>query len=438
MEHNTIQISKKRSSWHRPQTLVHAQSQQSFPRGLVFHRGWLDPSQVVDNGEKAVSLLQVASKGMRHIQSCLQEIEAGLHAELRQAEKAPLPEPCLKALVTEQLAKISAVAAETSFKGQGLLNGKLGITSQGKSARILAGQPIARDSASRPILVEVLKMATRSALTGQQILTDSLIRQESEVIFSENDNVAKYEISSKETVQSLLDGLQELMIKKGLDLEVQKNVQGRLQIQHRQYGSPFIFSGRSLKTTLVSKKPNILQFCQLGDNCIGRIEGHFVKSRGHLLLCEKQIPHLEGLAVLWQGQAPGQENLFIENRSLPVPGGEAASAAESWLFIDSCHPKDLACGVQNRSDFKALSDIMPTTWQSVYDALYLVQLGLLELEDRMEILASMRSRFEQTALCALERVHQTKPGHPLAKTTVPGHQKAVNRMAKVLEKAFLS
>ena len=437
---NTVQISKKQRGWHRPETLVHAHSarpQKSLTQGL-FHRGWLEPAQGVANGEMAVSLLQVATQGMGHIQEHLQDMEAGLLAELRQAEAQPLPDESLKPFVHEMLAKISALAEETLFKGQGLLNGKLGLISRGKSARVLAGPPLARRTPPQAIRVEVLKRATRSVLTGSQILTDSLIRQESQIILSENDHVACYEILPNETVESLLEGLQKLVIQKGLDLEIQQDAQGHLQIQHCQYGSPFMFSGRSLKTTLVSQKPNILQFCRLGANCIGRIAGHFVQSRGHLLLCEKQVPHLEGMAVLWQKDSPGQDDLWIENRALPVTLG-ADAAAESWIFIDSCHPKDLACGVQNRSDFKALSDLVPTTWQSVYDALYLVQLSLLELAERRGFLEAMQHQFEQATRIALERVHLSEPVHSLAETTAPaGNSPAVNRMAKVLQKAFLS
>lgn len=435
---DNIQLSKSQKRWNAPQTLLLSHSglneKAKISRGIAFHRGWLEPRQIVENGEMAVSLLQVATQGICQIQDHLCEMESKLLEELAYAEEKPVPNPNLKEEMVRILAKIETLTEETSFKEQHLLNGKLSVTGCGHFTKILGAAPLSRERRRDPLQVEVLKMATQSVLTGYEPLTDEIIRQESQIILSENDNIAKYEISSNETVASLLQGLQKLVLTQGLDLEIQRDKHGHLQIRHNQYGSSFVFSARSENTAIVSKRPNTWQFCQLGKNCVAKIDGQFVSTRGHLLFCEKPMSGVEGLTILWKGAGPGSDHLTLENRAISVTSGRMRPQRELWISIGSCAPHALANGVQNKSEFAALSQVLPNTWQTTYDTLYLVQLSRAELEEQRQMLAITQSEFEHLAMSALDASDQPKQERVLEEMTA----EPVSQMVAMLQTAFSS
>ncbi len=396
---------KKWTAWHSPQALLCINTKMreiEKTRGLAFHKGWLNPSQVVENGEIAVSLLQTATQEIHNIQKRLRGIEGCLLKELSFAKSKPSPDATLKDIVQEQIEQIHLIAKETIFKERQLLNGKLGIAGKGRMTRVLTGSAYSQEKLNNPVRVELLRVATHSVLTGHQQLTDELVRQETQIALSENGTLVKYKIASNETVESLIEGLRALAIQNGLDLEVRLNDEGLLEVSHRQYGSPFVFSGRSQKTRILSKRSNSFHLCQLGENCLGKVNGRFVKSRGQLLLCEVQLDGLEGLSILWENEELGIDYLTLSHNAVAVPGGHFIRPSGLWIAIRSCDPNDLAQGVNNKSGFASLADVSPESWQSTYDTLYFVQLSLVELAESLSLLATRQTQFEEMAMRALE------------------------------------
>jgi len=385
-------------------------------RGLTFHKGWLNPSQVVENGEIAVSLLQTATQEIHNIQKRLRGIEDYLLKELSFAKSKPSPDSTLKGIVQEQIEQIHWITKETIFKERQLLNGQLGIAGKGRMSRILTGSPYSQEKLDSLIRVELLRVATHSVLTGHQQLTDELVRQETQIVLSENGNLGKYKIASNETVESLVEGLRALALQNGLDLEVRVNDEGLLEVSHRQYGSPFIFSGCSQKTRILSKRPNSFHFCHLGENCLGKVNGRFVKSRGQLLLCEAQLDGLEGVSILWENEKPGIDYLTLSHNAVAVAGGSFIRQSELWIAIRSCDPKDLAQGVNNKSGF------------------VFVQLSLAELEENLSLLATRQTQFEEMAMRALEITNFEENKEPPRAID----SESIALMATMLEQAFVS
>ncbi|MBF0279253.1 MAG: hypothetical protein HQM13_15765 [SAR324 cluster bacterium] len=422
---------------HAPRALMshNARTEKSEKRkGLVFHKGWLNPNEVIENGEIAVSLHQTAIQEIRNIQRVLRETENCLLKELSHVNSKSCPQSDLNKTVREHLDQVRLLANETVFKERHLLNGKLSVCGKGRVTRVLSGAPASQGRLSNLVRVELLRLATHSVLTGYETLTDDLVRRESQIILSENGNMAKYTIKSGETVESLLSELQQLVTQKGLDLEIQLNDEGHLQVRHRQYGSCFVFSGRSRKTRILSKQPDSFHFCQLGENCIGKVNGHFVKSRGQLLLCGSHLQGLEGVSILWEGEELGVDYLTLSHNAVAVPGGEFARKPGLWISIRSCDPETLAQGVNNKSGFNSLAKISQKSWQSTYDSLYLVQLSLEELEECLIILEARKRHFEEMTMRALE----TTEFETIKKIPGNTHSENIAQMALMLEEAFMS
>ncbi|MBF0289971.1 MAG: hypothetical protein HQM14_19315 [SAR324 cluster bacterium] len=367
------------------------------PTGLKFHRGLLNPEQVVDNGEMAVSLLQKAVLEIRKIEGCLQTIEKEVSVKLSEGAQLLSADQKLDTVIQTQLALIRHFVKDAAFRDRNMLNGGLGVQGAGKNTKVITS-PDGLPGGSR-VQVELQKMASHSVLTGHQRLSSVQIRKETQITLSENGNIVKYRISPNETVSSLIQGLQQKVIENGLDLEIGVNADGYLEVVHNQYGSSFVFSGRSQATSIVSKRPDTLQFCQLGENCAGTINGDAVKSRGQLLLCEHG--ELEGLAVLWEGEKPGTDELMISRNSIPVSGGSFLPQTNLWISIRAMMPEDLARGVKNHSGFGSLADICVQSQQAAYDSLHLIRVSMAELEECRSVLENRIFQFQEMAMSAL-------------------------------------
>ncbi len=386
---------------HRAQFLIHNNTNpgdaSTVASGLQFHRGLLNPEQVVDNGELAVSVLQKTVLEIQKIENCLQMMKKTISQKLWNEPNPLFPDEKLDAIVQIQLALIRSCVKDTTFRDRKLLNGDLGVHGAGKKSRVLA-TPVGFPGVEK-VQVELQKMASHSILTGHQRLNKDQIQQETLITLSENGNIAKYRISPEETVSSLIEGLQQAVNENGLDLEITVNADGYLEVTHNQYGSSFVFSGRSQKTSILSKRPDTLQFCQLGENCTGQINGELVKSRGQLLLCEKG--KLTGLVILWEGEKSGMEELVISSNSIPVSGGRFLPQSNLWISIPSMMPDDFARGVKNRSGFSSLADISVQSRQTAYDALNLIRVSMAELEECRGVLENKTFQFQEMAMSAL-------------------------------------
>ncbi len=370
--------------------------------GLTFQRGYLRPEQVMDNAEMGVSLLQVAAQGIHRIQECLQAMEARLQSTAHLPEEDRVLDLGLNPFLQSQLAQIRFLTDHTTFKQRALLNGNLSLTGTGTRSRVLIASASHSLMSQAQIQVEVQQGATHSFLEGRDILTDDIIRSETQVSLHENGHRIKYRISPNETVHSLVTGLQALVQEVGMDLTVSLTNEGRLMIHHNQYGSLFVFSGLSEKTGILSQRPGHHQMCHLGHNCVALVDGLPVETRGYLLLCREDHPQWEGMAILWEGDTPGSDTITVSDQTIAVQGNELLQVTSLRLSVRSCTPSDLGRGITTRSGFCSLDEISVTTRQSLHDAWYLIRASQTELEQYLTELEALQNQFEQMALVALE------------------------------------
>lgn len=367
-------------------------------QGLEFHQGALGSQQVVTNGELAVSLLQKATQETKKIQDCLVALEDNLSNTLANDVNQSDFE-LLEHFIQMKLSYIHHLASNATFKDQNLLSGQLGIQGSGVYTKALGAPRDFRGPIQ--VHVEVQKPATCSYLIGHQPLTENLIRQEKQIILSENGNLLKYNISSKETVESLINGLQNQATEAGLDLEISKTDENYLLICHRQYGSVFVFSGRSMTTSLLSHQPGAVHFCTLGQNCEALVNGKPVETRGNLLLCDQIHGALRGISILWKKGTLGTDTLVVQQSPLSVPGGHFLKSGIESIALPSCLPENLGIGICNRSGFQSLKEITANSWQEIQDALYLIRISKLELQELLTALATMETEFQEMAMAAL-------------------------------------
>ena len=346
-------------------------------------------AQVIAGLESKVSLLQVASGGIKKTQAWLNEMDRFLEEAKSPRAQEPLAPTVANRFIEDRLGQIQMITSAVSFSGQALLNGKSGVLGRadGAGLQFVKGSARTRSSQGRGYPVAIEWGPKSASLMGNAPLNPSEIQKEAWIGFKEGGAEARYKVRGDEQPKELVARLQESVDRAGLDLSVYLTRDMRLLILSNRLGSGPRFEGVSQKTRLISSRAGEGVLAEPGRDINGQIGTEPAQGQGGFLIGAPGNARTDGLKLYYDGEAqyPGQIVGYVEvvQKGLLVPMDLETKEVEI-LSLPALGPELLAVGIKNPSGFKSLGQIRAGSQVERRDAQKLVAQARGELSDLAE------------------------------------------------------
>ena len=388
-------------------------------------------NQAIDNSETAVSLVQTTEANMAEINNLLVSIrQLAIHASNEGVNDEVMLAADQKE-IDNALATIDRIASQAQFGQKKLLDGSRGAsgTTTGNYLEFVSAGLKTGDARENGFDVKITQAATKANVTGTTAVTDEIIRGGETLTVIENGKMATYTSNSDDTTSTMVQNLRSEVSRKGLDLDINLNDTGTIEVKHRQYGSEPSFQVSSSTAGVLSEKAGLISSSKAGLDVKGTINGESAVGKGQELTGVKGAKCVDGLKVRFYGDgkdllAPPQcevADLVMEEgaevnqgpQPLEIPE-EGASVGRVFITQNSmrfqvgankgqtvgisvkgANTENLARGVANHSGFRNLSEIDVRNFQGAQDALSLVDEAISTItSERGELGAFQKNTLE--------------------------------------------
>ncbi|MBU2643861.1 flagellin [bacterium] len=385
-------------------------------------------NQAIDNSETAISMVQTTEANMGEISNLLTSMrQLAIHAANEGVNDEVMLEADQKEL-ENALDTIGRIAVQAQFGNKRLLDGSRGAagTTTGENLEFVGATLATGDSRENGFDVKVTQAAAKSFAIGQSALTQEMINAGEQLTVIEQGKMATYVTNKDDTAATAVQNLRSEIERKGLNLDITLNEDGRISINHREYGSEHSFQLSSTTAGVLSKNAGEIEISQMGKDIKGTINGESAIGKGQVLTGVKGAACVDGLSVRYYGDGkkgiipPGCEvaDLVVEvkegespRQEIPAEGisvGRVFVAQNAMRFqvganqnqtvgisIKSGHPESMARGLANQSGFESLADIDLRTFQGAQDALMLIDSSINQVAaDRGELGAFQKNTLE--------------------------------------------
>ncbi|MCP4752815.1 MAG: flagellin [Proteobacteria bacterium] len=385
--------------------------------------------QAIDNSETAISLVQTTEANMSEISNLLTGMrQLAIHAANEGVNDQVMLEADQKEL-ENALETIDRIAAQAQFGNKRLLDGSRGAagTSTGDNLEFVGATLATGDSREHGFDVKITQIAAKANITGQTALSNEIIAAGESLTVIERGKMATYTSNKDDTAATVVQNLRSEIDRKGLELDIDLNEGGQIEIKHRQYGSDYNFQVSSTTAGILSENAGEIEMSRDGLDIKGTINGESAIGKGQVLTGVKGAACVDGLAVRYYGD--GKKGIVppgCEVADLEVEGeGEAAAerpeitdeglsvgrvfiAQNSMKFqvganrnqtvgvsIKSADSESLSRGIANQSGFESLSDIDLRSFLGSQDALLLIDNAIDTVaSDRGELGAFQKNTLE--------------------------------------------
>ena len=361
--------------------------------------------QATSNSELAVSLVQTAESSLNEVNNILIRMrQLSLHA----ANEGVNDDKMLAADQSEVdnlLKTLDGIANQAQFGTRSLLDGSNGISgvAVGEGIRFVKAETDTESSPADGYQIDVTAAATRARIEGDRGLTpDEVNTGGIQFTLHEGGRSLTYYSKVGETMDSIVNNLQQLTAQNNMALEVGTTEDKRLWVEHTQYGSEPSFGAVLSVAGLLTEEANSLAESVQGNDVQGTIGGELAHGDGRFLSAA-QGTKAEGLVVEYVGgvktkpttDANGQPMVdaegkpatpedmvegaaYVTNNSLTFQVGPAQ---QQWARIDlpNINSNTMSRDVDNDSGFASLGEADVTTFQGAQDTLKLVDQALHEI-----------------------------------------------------------
>ena len=301
-DHNMSKTLEKLSSGMKinraadgPATLVISEQMRAQIAGLT---------QAIDNSETAVSMIQTTEANLAEVNSLLTNIrQLAIHA----ANEGVNDELMLKAdqdEITNSLNTIDRIANQAQFGNKKLLdgsNGASGITT-GKSLDFVNAGLRTRDSATNGFAVRITQVATKASLQGEMVLTQDIINEGETLTVIENGKKATYTTNKDDNIDTAIQNLKSEIHKNGLQVDLYKTKDGKIKIEHSEFGTGHGFQALSSTAGILSRGAGEIEVAESGVNIKGTINGESAIGKGQVLTGLKGTDNVDGLSIRYTGE----------------------------------------------------------------------------------------------------------------------------------------
>ena len=388
-------------------------------------------NQAIDNSETAVSMIQTTEANMAEVGNLLNSMrQLAIHASNEGTNDSAALQAD-QAEVENILTTIGRISDQAQFGNRKLLDGSMETTgaTTGNNLEFVNATLSTGDSRENGFDVKITQLATRSEITGTEVLTQETIQAGESLTIIEDGKLAEYTTNRDDTSDTTIKNLQAEVNRQGLNVDVSLDAGGRVNVIHREYGSDYQFQVSSSSAGLLSREAGDVEVSQLGLDIKGTVNGESTTGKGQTLTGVGGAKCIDGLQVKFYGDGkegllpplcevndlPGEEGQEppqrVTNEDMPEEGVSVGRVYVSQngtkfqiggnklqtvgLSIKSVNPEQLANDIANYSGFKDLAEVDLTTHQGAQDTLMLIDAAIDQvLENRGELGAFQKNTLE--------------------------------------------
>ncbi len=347
-------------------------------------------SQAIDNSESGVSMVQITEAALDEVsRTLISARQVAVHAA-NEAVNDPSMLEADQQEIDNVLNAVDRISRYTQFGTKLLLDGSRGASgvATGEDLEFVAATTDTKASQVAGYKVQIDQAATRSHWKGSVALTQDMIDKGEIITITQNGRTVSYTTQKGESVESNLNTLSAKMRDAGLEVDLLKNSENKIELRHREYGSKHSFSVASSTAGVLSKVANVREESVRGNDVQGTINGEEAKGDGQVLTGRDSSVNIRGLSVRYTGtkvdtaDEAGNKTftgtVSVAQNSLVFQIGGNAGQSTS-ISLRSTNTKDLATGVKNESGFTSLNDIDVRNSKSAQDSIRMLDAALEQI-----------------------------------------------------------
>ncbi len=371
-------------------------------------------TQAIDNSETAISLVQTTEANMAEIANLLVNMrQLAIHASNEGVNDQVMLEADQKE-IENALFTINRIANQAQFGQKKLLDGSRGASgvTTGENLEFVGATLDTGDSRENGFEVKVNELATQARATGTVALTEEIVKAGESLTVIENGKMAVYTSNADDTAETMIQNLRSELARKGLNVEVNLNEAGTIEVNHKEYGSEYSFQVMSSTAGILSQEGGEINTAEYGKDIKGTINGESAVGKGQVLTGVEGAKCVDGLSIRYTGDAEGklldpgcvvadmeiEEGMEAEEKppmEIPADGiavGRVFVSQNSMKFqvggnmgqtvgisVTSANPETLARGVVNKTGYRSLNDIDVRSFQGAQDALKMIDAAIDEI-----------------------------------------------------------
>ena len=389
-------------------------------------------NQAIDNSETAVSLLQTTEANMGEITSLLTGIRQLIIHSLNSGANDDVTLAADQAEINNALDTIHQIAVNAQFGEKKLLDGSNGVlgTTTGEKLEFAGATTATKDSREQGFDVKITQAASRSSIKGTTSLTQEMVDAGEKLVIIENGKMASYTSNKDDTADTTIQNLRSEIEHNRLNLEVNLDDAGFIEIKHREFGSGNRFQISSTTEGVLGVGADEITSSNEGLDVKGTINGESAYGQGQVLTGIEGAKCIDGLSIRYY--AEGKELLTapectvndiegeqIEREVPEIPpegvsvgrvylsqnsmtfqiGGNAANTV--GFSLSNMKPGSLAVNVANKSGFRSLEEINVQSYEGAQDALNIVDAAIGQISSERGRLGAIQKNSLETNLSNL-------------------------------------
>ena len=334
--------------------------------------------QAIDNSETGIGLVQTAEGALSEANRLLVDIrQLAIHASNEGGNDEAMLEAD-QAEVENALRTIDRIAEASQFGTKRLLDGSRGANgvANGSGLQFVSAGPNTRTSPVSGYDIKIDQVATKSEIQGTTALTQELIDSGETLTVSEGGKTVSFTTIAGDNLTTNLNAFEASIKEGGLNVNLLRNDDGTIGLQHKEYGSEHNFAVASNTAGVLSKVGDVTDGAIGGKDVAGTINGEETTGRGQVLTGNENAQNISELSVRYtgteatpQGEIAGTVSVFQNSLNFQIGANEGQTVSVS---LRNMATRALSQGISNESNFTSLGEIDVRSFQGAQDALKLV------------------------------------------------------------------
>jgi flagellin len=370
-------------------------------------------TQAIDNSESAISLVQTTEANMAEIANLLVSMrQLAIHASNEGVNDQVMLEADQKE-IENALFTVNRIANQAQFGQKKLLDGSRGASgvTTGENLEFVGATLDSGDSRENGFEVKVTELSTQANAQGSAALTQEVIEAGESLTVIENGKMAVYTSNADDTAETTIQNLRSELARKGLNVEVNLNETGIIELNHKEYGSDHSFQVMSSSAGILGKEGGEINTAEYGKDIKGTMNGESAVGKGQVLKGVEGAKCVDGLSIRYTGDAEGKLDPGCVVADMEIEGGEVVEekppmeipadgigvgrvfvSQNSMKFqvggnkdqtvgisVTSANPETLSRGVVNKTGYRSLNDVDVRSFQGAQDALKMIDSAIDEI-----------------------------------------------------------
>lgn len=371
--------------------------------------------QAVRNSETSVSMVQTAEGALTEVNNLLVGMrQLAIHAANEGANDSVMLEAD-QLEIKGMVSAVDRIAQTTSFGNRKLLDGSNGVSGAaiGDGLNFVSADTKTQSSGETGYDVVLTQESSAANLVGTTALTKEMVAAGETMTVVEGGKNATYTTKSTDTVASAITNFANAAEKAGLDVVIEADQAGKIQIDHKRHGSEYTFEASSSTAGVLSKEANDLTSANRGMDLQGTINGESTIGNGETMTGLLGNPTTEGLTVRFrskEGAPPVAAGtnigmVTVAQNALTFQVGPSQNQTVK-VSLQNMAANQVGRGVDNSSDFGNLSEVDVRNAQGAQDSLAVIDTAINEVSRVRAELGSFQKNTLETNIATLRTTQE--------------------------------